>query len=717
MKQVFKTSMGLRTEDVPLPTPGKKEILVRVNYSLISTGTETSGMQKKAHQGFFDKINERKAQLDKVITKIKDEGVKPTIEKVRKKLTPREADLIFRPIGYSNAGTVIEKGALVTEFNIGDRVACAGSGIAAHAEYVTIPVNLAAKIPETVSFDRAAFTTVASIALQGIRRANCQPGETIVIVGLGLLGLIAVQIAKAYGYRVIGTDIVDSKVALALQLGADRSINASSKLKEEVLSFTEAHGADAVVVYASSSGSEIVNQAMSMCRRKGRVVIVGAVGMDIEREEMYKKELDLVMSTSYGPGRYDDAYEINGTDYPYPYVRWTENRNMQEILRLLAENKLDIKLLVNEVFSVEDASAAFKSLVDKEKNYISVLFKYVDEEKKEEEKKYLLNTSFKSDGKINVGVIGAGGFANRTHLPNLIKLNNIYSIRAIADKDPVTAKNIGKLYNAEYITTDYKEIIRDDNIDMVVVTTRHNLHAEIVIEALKSDKHVLVEKPLAINPEELSRIKEVLNTTKGIIRVGFNRRYSPMIQKVKEIIDKENQPMFINYRINAGYLPKEHWTQDYQVGGGRIVGEFCHFLDLVNYLNSSPVKGIDVISIPVDNKTVFTEDNICVNISYENGSMAQISYITLGGKDMPKERMEILINKKSMVINDFNELEMYNTGESNIKISTTDKGHFKELEIFDQLVRGEETISPSFNFDLQSTELTFKILELIRGRI
>jgi predicted dehydrogenase/threonine dehydrogenase-like Zn-dependent dehydrogenase len=715
MKQLYKTNFGLRTEEVPLPTPGDKEILVKVHYSLISTGTETGGMQKRAQYSLSDKISEKKEQLDKVLNKLRAEGLAPTLEKIRKKVTPKEADLIFRPIGYSNSGIVVAIGSLITGFNVGDRVACAGSGIAAHAEYVTVPVNLAVKIPDHLASDKAAFTTVASIALQGIRRANCQPGETIVIVGLGLIGLIAVQIAKTYGYKVIGTDIIDSKVEIAKKLGADSSFLPSSDLKEKVYALTDGHGADAAIIYASSDGSGIVNEAISYCRQKGRVVIVGAVGMEIERDEMYRKELDLVMSTSYGPGRYDSDYEYKGVDYPFAYVRWTENRNMQEIIRLLADNKIDVTPLVNGTFSIEEAESAFKSLTDKEKNYICVLFRYTHEEKLITDKKFIINTSFKPTRKINVALIGAGGFAKRTHLPNLNKLDDIYTIRAIADKNPITAKSVGKEFKVEYVTTDYKELLNDDKVDMIIISTRHDLHAEIVIEALKKNKHVLVEKPLAINQAELEKIKEVLADTKSIIRVGFNRRYSPFIQKMKEIIQYEGGPIFINYRINAGYIPPDHWTQDYSIGGGRLVGEFCHFIDLVNYLNTSELTGMDVAHIPVDEKSIFSDDNVCVNLNYENGSIAQISYISIGGKDLPKERMEVFINKKSIIINDFTEFLMYNTGMQNVKLRSADKGHLKELEIFGQLIKGNTSISPDFNFDLKSTELTFKILEEIRG--
>lgn len=717
MKQIFKTNFGYRTEDIPIPTPGSNEILVQVSYSLISTGTETSGLRKKAENDFQDILKEKKEQFRKVKSKLEQEGLKPTIYKIKKKIFPSESDLIFSPIGYSNSGVVLEVGAKVKDFNPGDEVACAGSGIASHAEYVTIPINLAVKIPESLSMDKAAFTTVASIALQGIRRANLQPGENVVIYGLGLLGLIAVQMAKAYGYRVFGVDILRERADLALILGADKVSSSPETMNEKIKAFTNDQGADAVIVYAASSANTIINNAIELSRRKGRVVLVGAVGMNVQREAMYKKEVDLIMSTSYGPGRYDDNYEKKGNDYPFAYVRWTENRNMQEVVRLLHEDKLRVSELINKVFSVTQAEEAFHSLVNKENNYIGVLFKYEHKLSSQQNlnKTYKLEQKPINHDKINVALIGAGGFANRTHIPNIIKLGDFFRLYAIVDKDPIKAKSVGKKHHAIYSSTDYLDVLNDDAIDMVVVTSRHDSHARIVIDALKRNKHVLVEKPLAINRDELEELKGCLDKSQSLMRVGFNRRYSSLIKKVLEIIEDENKPVFINYRVNAGYIPADHWTQDPLVGGGRIIGEFCHFIDLVNYLISSPVKQFNAISIPVDKISVFSEDNISVQVSYQNGSMAQISYIANGDKGLPKERLEIFVGNKTMVVDDFKTLEMFNTGFKSIHLPTTDKGHFKELELFaKQLKNADSKILPPVDHDVFSTELVFDILKDIR---
>lgn len=721
MKQIFKSNVGIITNEVPMPKPGKKEVLVQVHYSLISTGTETSSLRKK-EQTLMEKITEKKKLLEKISNKLTSDGIKPTWEKIKSKLNPSEESIVLNPIGYSNAGIIIAKGNEVTNFSVGDRVACAGSGIAAHAEFVTIPVNLAAKIPNSLSLKKASFTTVGSIALQGIRRANINFGDTIVITGLGLLGLLAVQIAKAWGLVVIGIDVQKERVELAKSLGADECFLADDNdLEDKIEQFTNGVGADAVLIYASTSSSKPANQAMKFCRRKGRVVIIGNIGMNIDREDMYKKELDFVMSTSYGPGRYDPLYEEKGIDYPIGYVRWTENRNMQEFIRLLNDKKISIEPLLSKIFKVEESADAYDFLVHNKEKPISILFSYdiKDYEKellKFKENKIILQPIAITNDKINVGIIGAGSFASRVHIPNLLKLDNYYNLIAIVDKNPAKAKMSGNKFKPKYITTDYQDILNDKDINMVIITTRHNLHSQMVVESLKAGKHVLVEKPLAMNYDELNQVKKAVENSNSLLTVGFNRRYSPLSIKAKDIISEIGSPVFINYRVNAGYIPKTVWVQDPMEGGGRIIGEVCHFLDLFNYFIDSEIMKIQTTFIPLNGKLITSEDNLAITISYKNGSVAHLSYVCIGNKGLNKERIEIFCGKRSIVIDNFEKLDLYGTREKNIKLKEIDKGWLRELEEFAKLIKGEESLILSLEMAFLATKETMQIRDIINGK-
>jgi len=717
MKQIFSSNIGMITREVPIPVPGPKEVLVKVSHSLISTGTETSAL-RAGDKNVLEQITQGKIILDKVVNSIASKGLKPTWALIRNRLSPSEASLILNPIGYSNSGVVVAKGGEVPGCNVGDRVSCAGSGIAAHAEFVTIPVNLFAKVPDTLSLDRAAFATVGSIALQGLRRANVQFGETIVITGLGLLGLLAVQMAKSYGLVVVGIDIKKERAELAKKIGADYTFLANDpKVEENILQATSGIGADAVLIYADTKSSEPANQALRISKRKGRVVVVGSIGMDLERAAMYEKELDFVISTSYGPGRYDQNYEVKGNDYPVGYVRWTENRNMQEVIRLLDERKINTDLLVNKTFSVEESTQAYDHLMNSPADIVSVLFSYENLPERQLEKRILEVSDRRFDkDMINVGVIGGGGFASEIHIPNLLKLSKYYKLVAIANRTPSKAKMVGSKFEPNYVTTDYKDILADKDVDLVIITTRHNLHGIITIEALRAGKHVLVEKPLAMNVAELEEIKALLEETEGCLIVGFNRRYSPLSIKAKEVIRSSASPIFINYRINAGHIPDTHWTQDPNEGGGRIIGEACHFIDLCNHFADSKVKDVDVSHIPVDGRLILTEDNAVITTSYENGSVAVVSYVSIGDKALAKERMEIFTNRSCMVIDDFTNLEMYGTGQADLKLAKVDKGQLRELEELAKKIRGQDTLIPSIEQDILATEETFRIMEALQGR-
>jgi len=699
MKQVFRNKKGLVPEDVPIPMPQDKEILVKVNYSLVSTGTETSGL-KKEEKSILEKIDDKLKLIDKVEKKLSSEGFNATLKVswncIKNNLSRQETSFFLKPIGYSNAGEIIAVGKGVTNFNVGDRVACAGSGIAAHAQYVTIPINLA--------------------VLQGIRRANVAPGETVVITGLGLLGQLAVQISKAWGLNVIGLDLIKERLDLAKSLGADACFLASEKKTErKIIEYTTNVGVDAVIIYAATKSSDPANQALRICKKRGRVVVVGGVGMHLVREAMYEKELDFVMSTSYGPGRYDKNYEINGIDYPIGYVRWTENRNMQEFVRLLAAKKINTDALVSKTFPIEKTVEAYRLLLESAKENITVLFSYRDDAPKTKIfSKIQIDFNPVAKDKINIGIIGAGKFVSKYHLPNLAKLNNLYNLIAISTKTPGNAKVAAKKFNPNYITNDYREILNDASIDAVLIGTQHNLHAGIVIEALNAGKHVFVEKPLAIKQEELLEIKSTLQAKNCFLTVGFNRRYSPLSIKIKEVLSKNNSPIYINYRVNADYIA----NQDLDETGGRIIGECSHFLDLFNYFIDSEIKGIQVMHIPLDNKLITSRDNAAINISYQNCSLAHLSYVSIGaGESLRKERIEIFYNMSAMVIDDFQKLMMFDNGEKDITLNNIDKGLLKELEEFGKLLKGQESLIMPIDQAFLATKETFKIQNMMIGQL
>ncbi|MBE9593421.1 MAG: bi-domain-containing oxidoreductase, partial [Proteobacteria bacterium] len=491
MKQIFTQSGNIVTEEVPAPVCGDNEVLVRNVHSLISAGTESASLQSgKGVVGIASKAINNPELVHKAIEMARREGLRKTI-KVIKGQTDK-----LNSLGYSSSGVVLEVGKDITDIAVGDRVACAGAGYARHAEIISVPRNLVCKIPGNVDFDGAAFTTIGAIAMQGARRAQVQFGDNVVVIGLGLLGQIAGQILKAAGAYVIGIDIMKERVELAKELGADICFVGGKDAVDKVLKYTDGVGADSVIIYAATPSSEPAKQAMQMARKKGKVVVVGAVGMELDRSPFYEKELDFLISCSYGPGRYDPLYEEKGVDYPIGYVRWTENRNMQEFLNMLLEKKVNVKRLIDYTFSIEEAAKAYETL-NTEKRPIGVLFRYGELTKKELVRKTQLKPPAIKTDKINVAVIGAGGFAQAYHLPNLKKIH-FYNIKAIVTRTGSNTKKIAEEYDAEYCTTDYKEVLKDEDVNMILIATRHNLHAPIIIEAANAGKHIFVEKPIAM---------------------------------------------------------------------------------------------------------------------------------------------------------------------------------------------------------------------------
>lgn len=634
MKQVLVNRGNVLVESVPAPRVVDGSVLVEVAYSLISAGTELAGIQRSG-ESLLKKALSQPDKVKKAVQMMRSQGLAKTVDTVQTKFGAAE------PVGYSCAGTVINVGTGVDDFMVGDRVACGGAGYANHAEIVVVPQNLVAKIPDSVSLADGCSATVGAIAMQGVRRAEVRLGETVAVIGLGLVGQIVVQILKAAGCHVCGIDIDNARVELAGKLGAQFAIDAAqADPVTPVMNVTGGMGADSTIITAASESNAIVQQAMEMTRKKGKVVVVGAVGLGLKRSPFYEKEIDFLISCSYGPGRYDAQYEERGVDYPYAYVRWTENRNMQEYLRLIDDGKMDFKTLVDRVYPVDDAAKAYESLGRHEGGRpLAVLLEYKEEGKPEKlEPRVEIHPTTKIAGKIGVAVIGAGNFAQAFHLPNLKSLSNKYQIVAIADTVGTVANSTAKRCEASYATTDYREVIADDNVDMVVITTRHNLHAKIATEAAKAGKAVLCEKPMAMNEEELDELVGVLQETKASYMVGFNRRFSPAAVRVKKVLSGASSgrtPLVINYRVNTEHLPPDHWVFS-EEGGGRIIGEACHMFDLFNYFTGSTVESVDAKGISSPSDRAALKDSFAAVLKYADGSVCTLIYTSIGADELER---------------------------------------------------------------------------------
>ena len=685
--------------EVPYPTLDEGLILVRNYYSLISAGTE-GGKVITARKGYIGKAKEKPEQIKQVIESVKTEGLLPTYNKVMNKLDSPS------PLGYSCAGEIIKIGEKVKGFKIGDLVACGGAS-ASHSEIVSVPENLCVRVPNNVKMENAAYTTVASIALQGIRRADLKLGESCAIIGLGLIGQLTCQILKVAGVKVAGIDISSDMVELARKSGADLAFERKDKsLEQRINEMSGGYGVDAVIITAGTSSLDPVELAGRICRKRGKVIIVGAVPTGFSRTNYYVKELELLMSTSYGPGRYDSNYEEKGVDYPIGYVRWTENRNMQSFLDLLRQGYLDIDLLTSHVYKFEEAEKAYEMIVNKEEVYTGILLQYntTSDIKKSITFK---QKSFVKKGKPGIGFIGAGSFAQKYLLPNAQKIGNMIGV--------VTAQgnetwNVAQKYGFEKALGTDDEIVKEDKIDTIFIATRHNLHAQQVIKSLKNGKNVFVEKPLCMNKRELEIIRELYEKKSCHLMLGFNRRFSPFIQKTVKLLGK-NSRKAINYRINAGAIPPDSWVQDGDIGGGRIIGEVCHFIDLARFIAGDRITSLSAFNME---DSLNLQDTLTINIRFANGSIANISYFANGSSTLKKEKLEVFSAGITVVIDDFKKMYLYGNSIKKFKLTNQDKGHSKEVELFlESIMNGKETPIP-FNQIYESTKATFDVINSIK---
>jgi len=679
VKEVFmdvKTGKPL-IQEVPAPACKKDGVLVETLYSLVSAGTERMLMDF-GKKGLIGKAKERPDQVKKVLDKMKTDGVLTTVKAAFGKLDEP------LPLGYSMVGNVIEVGSNMSNLAIGDIVACAGQ-TANHSEVCYVPKNLFVKVPkEFADVREAAFVTLGAIAMQGIRQAEVSFGDWVAVIGLGLLGQLAVRILKAAGCKVIGIDIDPSKADLALTEKVryiDAFVNSGSdNAVDEIMALT-GHGADSVVITAAANSNQPVEFAAEIARDRAIISMVGVTEMNIPRRSFYQKELSFRLSRSYGPGRYDSNYEEKGIDYPIGYVRWTEKRNMEEFIHMLSSRRITVNELITHEFEIINAEKAYELITDNPNNekYVGVLIKYSDREGKTNRTIELVKskTFKKTTGRIGVGFIGAGNFARAVIIPNMSKIPE-YEFVGLATTSGTTAGQVIKNTEFKYSTTDYKKLLEDKDIDLIVVATPHNTHAKFTVEALDAGKHVYVEKPLAITIEQLDEVKAAYERNNQHVFVGFNRRHSPFAKFIKENMSTVKYPCIIQYTVNAGYIPKEHWTQDPEVGGGRIIGEVCHFIDLAVFLTGSLPESVNTAAIKGNTDHYSNSDNVSINLTFKNGSIANIIYTAMGSKSFPKERVTVFCNGNVGEIDNFVSATVYGNKKKKLRKMEQDKGFVEE---------------------------------------
>lgn len=655
-------------EEMPAPECPAGGVLVRTAYSLISAGTEKTSVTN-AQSSMIQRAKKQPEQVKLVLDFIKKEGIKSTYNRVMSKLED------FKVLGYSSAGIVVESDC--DEFAIGDRVACAGAGYANHAEYVAIPKNLVCKIPENVSFEDASYTTLGSIALQGVRQADVRLGENVAVIGLGLLGQITVQLLKASGCKVIGMDIDESLFEQAKKYGADAVFKSSTDYLKNIQAITKGIGCDAVIITASTASDEPMELAINLARKKGKVVVVGAVGMNIQRSPFYQKELDITISCSYGPGRYDANYEELGNDYPVAWVRWTENRNMQTILQLISDKKLDVPSMTSHQFDIKDATKAYDIITGKIKErFLGILIQYPGYNEKQAIKRTLTVSKYEANSNAKIAFLGAGTFGQTYLIPNLQKVGA--DLVGVSTAEPATAQSAAKKFGFAMSSTDSIELINHKDVNAVFCATQHDLHSKFVLESVKAGKAVYVEKPLAVNLDELKEIDKAVSEKNGRVMVGFNRRFSQPFVDMKKFFSEKKTPMSILYRVNAGFIPKTHWAQRPEQGG-RIIGEGCHFIDCMVYLTDALPTSIHATSLSVADNDMRNRDNIHIHIKFSDGSVGTILYLANGDKSLPKEYCEAFCEGSSAVMNDFRTLDLYRNSKLSQNKYDGRKGHYEEV--------------------------------------
>ena len=717
MKQVLVKKGQVSVNEIAAPVTEPGTVLVRVDHSCISIGTEMSGI-KASSLPLWKRAMQQPDKVRKVLKMVSTQGLSATKSLVEGKLEEAQ------PTGYSAAGVVMEVGAGITDLAVGDRVACAGAQCAHHAEIIRVPRNLAVLIPDGLGFAEASTVTLGAIAMQGVRRAQPTLGETFVVIGLGILGQLASQLLRANGCRVIGTDLDRGKIRIAQELGQHIGIHPDDGSDvEQVARLTDGAGADGVIIVAATPSDAVISTAFKMCRKKGRVVLVGDVGLNLNRADFYAKELDFFISCSYGPGRYDSNYEERGLDYPLAYVRWTENRNMSEYLRLVGEGRINLKPLIGAVYPVAQTTEAYAAVKQGAVKAPLVLLSYPAPATADDAKlvRSVRNAQAVPAGKglVRIALVGAGNFAKAMHLPNLRNLPGQFHLQAVMSRTGHGAANLAQQFGANYSTTDFSEVLRDPEVDAVLIATRHNLHASMCLQALQAGKHVLLEKPLALTEADVLAIEGFYADSKPgsktpVLLTGFNRRFSPVAQRLQQIVSTRTNPMILNYRMNAGYIPLDSWVHTAE-GGGRNLGEACHIYDLFTFLTGSKV--VEVTAQPIKPKTGYytTTDNFVANLRFEDGSVGSLTYTALGSKDYPKERLEVYVDGKVLVMDDYLSLNITGARQKGVESRIQQKGHLEELQAFAKCIQQGGDWPIALWEQVQATDISFQVEKFLRG--
>ncbi len=721
MKQILQNLKTSSTEvaEVPCPAVKRGQLLIRSSQTLVSAGTERM-LVEFGKAGWIEKARQQPDKVRMVLDKIKTDGLMPTLEAVFNKLGQP------LPLGYCNVGMVMEVGASVAGFSVGDRVASNGK----HAEVVSVPMNLCAKVPENVSDDEAAFTVIGAIGLQGIRLVQPSLGEAVVVTGLGLIGLVTVQLLRAHGCRVLGIDFDAEKLALARQFGAEVvNLSAGEDPVAAANAFSRGRGVDAVIITASTKSSEPVHQAALMCRKRGRIVLVGVTGLELSRADFFEKELSFQVSCSYGPGRYDSNYEEKGFDYPVGFVRWTEQRNFEAVLDMMADGRLDVKPLISHRFAINEAEQAY-ALVGGAGPSLGILLQYPTAAQKPEAElrrttvelghHHRLPCSPPGGGarEAVVAFVGSGNYATAVLIPAFKEAGA--RLQTVASSGGVSGVHAGRKFGFEQTTTDTDSIFTDSQINTVVITTRHDSHARLVCQALGAGKHVFVEKPLALTLAELAEIERAHAGAleaghNPLVMVGFNRRFAPQVQKMKALLVGVKEPKAFVMTVNAGAIPPEHWTQDSAVGGGRIVSEACHFIDLLRFLTGSPISGFQAVSIGKVPGVVVAEDKASITLRFEDGSIGTIHYLANGHKSFPKERLEIFAGGRILQLDNYRKLKGFGwPGFGKMNLWRQNKGQKACAAAFVQAVEQGGSAPIPFEEVMEVSRVTIAVAEALR---
>lgn len=694
----------MQIQEIPYPQLGKGMVIVKNHFSIISAGTEGSTVTA-ARKSLLGKAKERPQQVKQVLDTLRKQGPLQTYRAVMKKLDA------YSPLGYSCAGEVIEVADDVTDFQVGDMVACAGAGYANHAEIVSVPVNLCVKLSADSNLKNAAYNTLGAISMQGVRQADLRLGESAVVIGLGLLGQLACLILKASGVQVIGVDVSSSAVKLALDNQvADLAFTRDEPgLEDKIFTATAGIGADAVIIAAATSSLDPINFSGSIARKKGKVIVLGAVPTGFERDPFwYRKELELKMACSYGPGRYDLNYEEKGIDYPVAYVRWTEKRNMEAFQRLLERKQINIDYLTTHEFSFDDAPKAFDLVVNKSEPFIGIALKY-DASKSHSKAPIKTQTFNAPAGKLGISFIGAGSYAQGNLLPNLEGLNGVSKIGVLTNTG-TTSKRVAEKFGFQFCASKEEDVL-DGKTNTLFIATRHDSHGPYVLKGLNAGKHIFVEKPICLYPDELEEIAALKQSSQREIMIGFNRRFAPFSQEIKKKVG--SGPMTMIYRVNAGSIPKDTWIQDMEIGGGRIIGEACHFIDYLTFINGSLPNKISALALP-DPQGL--NDTVTISIGFENGSNGVVAYYANGSKELPKEYLEIYASGTTAILNDFKDLKIYGKGKvSKSKVLNQNKGQKEMIHAFvNGLVHSGKSPIP-FEEIYAVSKATFKVIESIQN--